>query len=582
MSAIAPGTNTRPLLEAARLARGVWPRLTLAAAAGALSIGTAVALTATSAWLLSRAAQHPPVLTLMVAIVAVRTFGLARGVLRYTERLVAHDAAFRILAQTRVRVFAALERLAPAGIGDYRFGELLGRLVDDVDAIQDVYLRVAVPVAAGSLVGVTAVVGLGWAAPGAGAALAIGLVIAGGLVPAWTARAGARAGAADAAVRSDLAAATRDAVAGAPDLLALGADSGQLALVAHLDRQLERAARADARAAGVSALLTALTTGGTMLACLILGILAVRSGRLPGVMLATVVLTPLAAFEAVAAFPGAAQQLGRLRASTARVMEVLSRPAPTHEPACPVRPPVPPVQVSVLGLTATWPGARRPALRDIDLDLPVGRRVAVVGPSGSGKSTLVAVLLGLLPPQRGSVQVGGCALRDLADEDVRRLVGSCGQDAHVFDASIADNVRIGRVDATEDQLREALQGAGLLDWVDGLPDGLDTHVGEAGGRLSGGQRQRLALARELVADRSVVLLDEPTEHLEESLATDLTADLLRAVGGRTTVLVTHRLLGLDAVDEIVVLTAGRVVQRGTHVELVAEWGWYRDAWLAQQ
>ena len=216
------------------------------------------------------------------------------------------------------------------------------------------------------------------------------------------------------------------------------------------------------------------------------------------------------------------------------------------------------------------------------LDLPPGRRVAVVGPSGAGKSTLVAVLLGFVRPHRGRVVVGGRDLSELADADLRRLVGSCGQEAHVFDATIADNVRIGRVDATESQLRAALDRSGLLGWVDSLPDRLQTPVGEHGRQLSGGQRQRLALARELVADRPVVLLDEPTEHLEDSLAGELTADLLRAVAGRTTVIVTHRLDGLDTVDEIVVLGSGRIVQRGTHAELITRPGWYRDAWLAQR
>lgn len=574
--------SARVLVEAARLARPSWARLTLAAVAGAGALGSAVALTATSAWLLSRAAQHPPVLTLLVAIVAVRAFGLSRGVLRYAERLLAHDAAFRSLATTRVAVFTALERLTPAGLGDYRRGDLLGRLVEDVDGLQDLYLRIMVPIAAGSTVGLLTVIGVGWASPLAGVALALGLVLAGGVVPWWSSRAAARATAAGSAARSELTVAVLDAVDGCADLLACGAEGRQLAALDRIDSRLSRATRAEARVAGLAAAAGSLTSGATVIACLVIGISAVRSGGLPGVLLATVVLAPLAAFEVVGSFPAAAQHLGRIRASAARVVDVLRRTPPVAEPVAPRSAPRPPLRVQVQAVDVSWPGAVGPTLRDLSLDLPPGYRVAVVGPSGAGKSTLLTLLLGFLTPTRGRLLFGEIDRRDLADDDVRRLVGSCGQDAHVFDATIGDNVRIGRVDASDDELRQALSAAGLLDWVETLPTGLATPVGEHGRALSGGQRQRLALARELIADHPVVLLDEPTEHLEDSLADELTTDLLRAVAGRTTVLVTHRLAGLADIDEILVLAAGRVVQRGSHDELVSQPGWYRDAWLSQR
>jgi thiol reductant ABC exporter CydC subunit len=574
-------TSTRPLLEAALIARPLWSRLAVAALAGAGAIGASVALTATSAWLLSRAAQHPSVSTLMVAIVAVRAFGISRGLLRYGERLAAHDAAFRILALTRVRVFTALERLAPTGLRDYRSGDLLGRLVDDVDGLQDLYLRVGVPVAAGGLVGAGSVIGLGWAQPLAGVALAVGLVVVGVAVPWWAARAGRRGAAAEGQARAELAAVTVDSVSGAADLLAAGARDRQLQLVADIDDRIERVANRDARVAAISGGLATLTTGATVIACLVLGVTAVRAGHLPGVLLATVVLLPMAAFEAVGGFPAAAQQLGRVRSSATRVLDILGRSAAVSAPEPPVAPPTGPISLRLNDVSASWPGADRAALHGIDLDLPPGARIAVVGPSGAGKSTLVAVLLGFLAPTTGQVTLGGVDLTRLADPDIRRLLGACSQDAHVFGASIADNVRIGRVDAIDAELRSALGRAGLLDWVDRLDHGLDTQVGEHGQRLSGGQRQRLALARELVADHPVVILDEPTEHLESSLADTLVRDLLVAVEGRTTILVTHLLTGLDAVDEVVVLSGGRIAQRGTHRELVGRPGWYRDAWFGE-
>ncbi|MFL6099418.1 MAG: thiol reductant ABC exporter subunit CydC [Actinomycetales bacterium] len=572
----------RPLVETLHLLGGLWPRLLLAALAGAAALGSGVALTATSAWLISRAAQHPPVLDLMVAIVAVRAFGLARGFCRYAERLLSHDAAFRALSRTRVLLYSALEGLTPVGIGAYRSGDLLARLVDDVDAIQDLYLRVAVPVAAGTAVGLGAVVGLGWAAPAPAAALAVGLVVVGVVLPAWATRAAARATELEIPARRDLSVATMDALLGSADLLACGADRSQLDRVAGLDDRLLAAARSDRRTAAVNAVASSLATGATVVACLVLGAQAVRAGGLPGELLATVVLTPLATFEAVSTFPAAAQQLGRVRASAARVLEVLHRAPPAASViGRQADPPRPPLQIELRHLSARWPGADRPALRDIDLRLASGSRTAVVGPSGSGKSTLVAVLLGFLPPVTGQVMMNGQDAASLDEPDLRRLIGCCSQEAHIFDASIADNVRIGRPGASEQQVRRALDRAGLLSWVTGLPDGSAAWAGEHGGRLSGGQRQRLALARELLADRPVVLLDEPTEHLEESMAADLVRDLLRAVRDRTTLIVTHQLAGLDSVEEIVVLNGGRIVQRGTHEQLLTECGWYRDAWLTQ-
>jgi len=231
--------------------------------------------------------------------------------------------------------------------------------------------------------------------------------------------------------------------------------------------------------------------------------------------------------------------------------------------------------IVVDGLTARWPGAERDALRGVDLELRPGRRVAVVGPSGSGKTTLAHALLRFVEPSAGSVRMAGAVdTRELAGEDVRRVIGLCAQDAHVFDSSVRENLRLARPDADETRLRAALSRARLLDWVDGLPEGLDTMVGEHGARLSGGQRQRLALARALLADFPVLILDEPAEHLDLPTADALTADLLAATEGRTTLLITHRLAGLAeaGVDEVLVLDRGRVAQRGSWSDLAGQDG----------
>jgi len=287
------------------------------------------------------------------------------------------------------------------------------------------------------------------------------------------------------------------------------------------------------------------------------------------VAMAVVVLTPLAAFEAVLGLPLAVRYRQRVHRSAERVYEVLDAPEPVREPERPRQAPASPFPVALKGLAARHDGQDRDALAGLDLTLDEGRRIAVVGPSGSGKTTLAQVLLRFLDPEAGSYTLAGVDAYALDGDDVRRLVGLCAQDAHLFDSSVRENLLLARKDATEDELRDALRRARLLDWADGLPDGLDTLVGEHGARLSGGQRQRLALTRALLADFPVLVLDEPAEHLDLPTADALTADLLAATEGRTTLLITHRLAGLEAVDEVVVLGEGRVVQRGTYGELAA-------------
>ncbi|MCT7356581.1 thiol reductant ABC exporter subunit CydC, partial [Streptomyces sp. 15-116A] len=332
-----------------------------------------------------------------------------------------------------------------------------------------------------------------------------------------------------------------------------------------LTRIASRAATATALGDGLTALISGLTV---TLAALV-GVQAVAAGRLDGVTLAVVVLTPLAAFEAVLGMPLAVQYRQRVHRSAERVHEVLDAPVPVREPEMPRPAPAVPFPVTVRGLSARHAGQQRDALAGLDLTLEQGRRIAVVGPSGSGKTTLAQVLLRFLDPSAGSYTLAGADACALDGDDVRRLVGLCAQDAHLFDSSVRENLLLAKRDATEDELRDALARARLLDWADRLPDGLDTLVGEHGARLSGGQRQRLALARALLADFPVLVLDEPAEHLDLPTADSLTADLLAATEGRTTLLITHRLAGLEEVDEVIVLDEGRVVQRGPYAELAA-------------
>ncbi|MEV6650075.1 thiol reductant ABC exporter subunit CydD [Streptomyces sp. NPDC051219] len=547
-------------------------RFGLALLLGSLAVGSAVGLMAVSGWLISRASEQPPVLYLMVAVTATRAFGIGRAVFRYAERLVSHDAVLRILADLRVSVYRRLERIAPAGLRETRRGDLLSRLVSDVDALQDYWLRWLLPVGTALLVGTASVGFTAWLLPEAGAVLAAGLLVAGVGVPALSGVGARRAERQLAPARGRLATRIVDLLSGTAELTVAGALEGRKAQAREADSMLTRLASRGAAATALGGGLSALACGLTVVSAALVGVVAVYDGRLPGVQLAVVVLTPLAAFEAVSGLPLAVQYRQRVKRSAERVYEVLDAPVPVTEARVPARRPESPFPLKVSGLSARYPGQEWDALSDFDLTLEAGQRVAVVGSSGSGKTTLAQVLLRFLDAREGSYTLGGTDASALHGDAVRGFVGLCAEDAHLFDSSVRENLRMARTGATEGELRAALAAARLLEWADGLPDGLDTLVGEHGERISGGQRRRLALARALLADFPVLVLDEPAEHLDLETADALTADLLTATAGRTTLLITHRLQGLDAVDEVIVLDGGRVVQRGTYAELAAAEG----------
>jgi len=572
------GAPEAPLLRTLALARPAAGRLALATLLGAGAMLAAIGLIATSAWLISRSAQRPQESAVAIAIVGVQFFALSRGLCRYAERLVGHDAAFRVLSDLRVAVYRQLERLAPLGLPAFASGDLLARLIEDVDSLQDLMLRVLPPFAIASGVGVATVAGVWLMLPATALILLAALLVAATLVPWLTGRLAARTEARQAAARATLSSAVIDLLEGAPELAINGALPTQLGRALAADTELTSIARRSARTAGIGRGLTSLCCGLAMWGALFVGVSAVHAGRMNGVLLAGIALIPLVAFELVAALPAATQALQRVRRSAARVLEVIDAAPPVAEPAQSRPLPPPPHALRVRGLSVRYPGCSRLALAAVDLDLRPGRRVALVGPSGAGKTTLETVLLRFLPYERGSIALDGVEIADLDGEDYRRVVGLVSQDAHVFDSTLEENLRLARRDATGDQLREALASVRLLDWAERLPAGLGTELGSRGARMSGGQRQRLAIARALLADFPLLVLDEPGEHLDVPTADAIVADLMAITRERATLLITHRLAGLEEIDEVLVLDHGRVLERGAHAELLALGGRYAEQW----
>jgi thiol reductant ABC exporter CydC subunit len=528
-------------------------RLVLASALGALTVTLGVGLMATAGYLISRAAERPAVLSLMVAIVAVRCFGLGRPVVRYLERLASHDLALRVLGPVRMRFYERIEPLAPAQLACYRSGDLLSRMVADVDALQNLYLRglgpPAVALAAGSVcVGVAGAV-----LPAAGVILAAGLLIAGIVVPALSGVLARQAARRQAAARGDLSAELVEIVGSGPELVAFGSERQALGRVRAADRQLVAIGRRNARASGLGDGLLTVITGITVAGVLTVAIDAAHGGRLDRVLIAMVALLALASFEAVSPLSQAARELSSSLAAGRRIIELTDERAAIADPPAPALPPKWPFAVALEDVWAGYPGQPRLALRGASMRLEPGERVALVGPSGAGKTTVANLLLRFLDPQRGRVLMAGRDLREYRQQDCRRMIGLAGQDSHLFTASIRDNLRLARPSASDAELALALRRARIWDWIDQLPDGLGTRVGEEGSELSGGQRQRIVLARALLADAPILVLDEPTAHLDPETATELVRDVLAAGAERTVLLITHRTEGLDLVDRVLTL-----------------------------
>ena len=529
------------------------PRLALAALLGALTILFGVGLMATAGYLISRAAERPAVLSLTVAIVGVRFFALTRPVTRYLERLASHDVALRSLGNARARVYERIAPLAPAQLQDRRHGDLLARLVADVDSLQNLYLRGLLPpvvaVAAGAgAVGVVAAI-----LPVAALVLAAGLLVAGIGVPVGAAAIAARSSRQQASARGALGAELVETLAGGEELVLYGRRDDRLERLRVVDGTLVRVARRAAAADGTGDGLRLLVTGLTVTGVLAVAVSAHAGGGLDRVLIALLALAALAAFEAVQPLPEALRQLRVTVAAGERLLELVDQEPAVVDSAEPLPAPQPPFTIELEDVSVRYAPGERLALDDLRLRLDPGRRIALLGRSGSGKTTVANLLLRFVDPESGRVTLAGHDLREYRLEDVRRAVTVSGQDAHLFSATIRANLCLARPDATDAQLEAALRSARILDWVQSLPDGLDTQVGERGRELSGGQRQRVTLARALLTDVQVLVLDEPTAHLDPPTAQRLVEDVFAAAGERCVLLITHRPEGLDLVDELVAL-----------------------------
>jgi len=548
--------------------------LFLAITAGGAGIG----LLALSGWFISAAALAglTPLTAHMFNLfhpsVGIRLFAIARTAARYAERVVNHDVTFRILENLRVWFYVRLEPLAPARLSQYRSGDILDRIVADIDALDNLYIRVLTPVLVALCLTMATAAVFRRFDPGAAWVLLVTMALAGLVLPIIADRAGRRLGKALARHSADMRIHMVEGVQGLAELLVFNAaHRHQQTITRCQDKLIGAQARMSHISGATSAGLT-LLSGAAVGAVLYLGAGRVAADRLQGSVLAMLAFGTLAAFEVVWSLPAAFQYLSRTREASRRLTEIVAQPPPVDFPEN--GPPPETYAIAFDHITFRYAPGEPAVLKEFCLAIDQGERVAVMGATGAGKSTLMQLLVRFWDPEKGQIRIGGRDLRALSESHLRGNLAVVSQQSHLFHATIRDNLRLACPAADEGQMWSALRAARLEAFVAALPQGLETWIGESGHGLSGGEARRLAVAQAVLRDAPIWLLDEPTEGLDRANEQLLMNTLLELTAGRTLVLITHRPVGLDRLDRIAILEGGRIVEEGPHDALLAAGGRY--------
>jgi thiol reductant ABC exporter CydC subunit len=562
------------------LASPFWKRMGLAILLGFGTIASSIGLLATSAYIIAFAALQPSIAELQIAIVGVRFFGISRGVLRYLERLVSHNAAFRLLARLRVWFYQKLEPLAPARLIHYRSGDLLSRIVADVETLEQFFVRVLAPPMVAVCIAVLMWFLMGTFDPRLAVTLIAFLALAGVLTPVLVRRLGYGTGRQMVGLRAALNSALVDGVQGCADLLAFTRTKSHRAHIRSLSKQYVQLQERMSRVGGLSSALTGLLMNFSTITLLIVAIPLINTGRIDGVYLALLILAAIASFEAVIPLPSTFQHLENQLAAAQRLYEIVDTHPSVMDPG-ETSPEPSDFSLTVRDLRFRYEMDEGPALDGIDFQLDQGSQLAVVGPSGAGKSTLINLLLRFWDYDSGHISLGGHELKTYRGEDLRQMISVVSQHTHLFNDTIRGNLLLANPDVNERDLFHAASQAQIHEFIQSLPHGYDTWIGEAGVRLSGGERQRIAIARALLKNTPILILDEPTANLDSLTEREVVKSLYGLMEGRTTLIITHRLVGLEMVNQILVMQEGRIIERGSHDDLIQTGGFYHRMWMLQ-
>lgn len=567
----------KDLWRIARLMRPYAGWMGLGLVAALVTVGASMGLMATAGWLITAmavAGASGAAINYFTPAALIRTFAILRSGGRYLERLATHEATLRLLAGLRAWLFERLEPLAPAGLQAARSGDLLSRLGTDVDDLSSLYLRLLIPVLVAALGGAAAVGFFALYDSRLALIALLGLSLAGIAWPWAMQRLGATAAARQVATAAALRSAVVDGIQGMAELAIYGRSASQAEAIAALSDACVTDQRRLAHLEGLSLAGTGLTANLTLWGGLILVIPLVGSGALDGPTLTLLAFVLIACFEAVASLPAAFKSLGTTRAAARRLLDILDQAPPVTDPEVPA--PLPrEYSLTFDRVSLRYGSDRPPALDQVSFAVQAGEHIALLGPTGSGKTSLVNLLARLWDCDAGQIRLGGEDIRRLRAGDLRRQIAVVSQDSHLFNTTIRENLLLARPTATTDELARACHVAQLGGFIATLPDGYDTQIGEAGVCLSGGQARRLAIARALLHDAPILVLDEPTEGLDSATARALMCAIRDMMAGRTLLLISHRLADLATVERIIFLDRGRVHDQGRHDELVLRCPAYR-------
>lgn len=547
---------------------------------GFSTVAAGVGLLGTSAYLIASAAFHPSIAELSVAVVGVRFFGISRGVFRYLDRLVSHHVNFRLLSILRIWFYDCLKLLAPARLIHYQRGDLLSRAIGDIDTLDQFYVRAVSPVISAifATVGFSMLVGswnvrLGWI-------LAAGLSVTSFVLPALVyifSRGPAKQLVDQRAILSQT---MLDTLRGAAEMMVFQQQEEELTQINRVSLQTNRAQVGLAHSQGLSNGMNAVLTQGTVALMLLVGIPLVRTGELDGIMLAVIVLITMASFEISIPIAQAAQFWESSLQAARRLFEMADQQPAIIEPVIPVSVPEKP-NILIRNLSFQYHGNLPLAADHLNIDIPYGRKIALVGENGSGKTTILNLLMRFWDCQPGEILIDGIPVQEFSPKELRQRIGYVSPGGAIFQTTLRQNLLLANPGALDADLLRVLDCVQLGEWVQTLPDGLDTWLGASGLTISGGQLQRIQLARGLLMDAPIYLLDEPTTHLDVETETRLISLFRSIFQNRSLVWVTHRLVGLDWLDEILLLDNGRVVERGNQHTLLESRGRFYQLWEIQ-
>lgn len=547
---------------------------------GFSTVAAGVGLLGTSAYLIASAAFHPSIAELSVAVVGVRFLGISRGVFRYLDRLVSHHVNFRLLSILRIWFYDCLKLLAPARLIHYQRGDLLSRAIGDIDTLDQFYVRAVSPVISAifATVGFSLLVGswnvrLGWI-------LAAGLSVTSFVLPALVyifSRGPAKQLVDQRAILSQT---MLDTLRGAAEMMVFQQQEEGLTQINQVSLQTNRAQVGLAHSQGLSNGMNAVLTQGTVAIMLLVGIPLVRTGELDGIMLAVIVLITMASFEISIPIAQAAQFWESSLQAARRLFEMADQQPAIIEPVIPVSVPEKP-NILIRNLSFQYHGNLPLAADHLNIDIPYGRKIALVGENGSGKTTILNLLMRFWDCQPGEILIDGIPVQEFSPKELRQRIGYVSPGGAIFQTTLRQNLLLANPGALDADLLRVLDSVQLGEWVQTLPDGLDTWLGASGLTISGGQLQRIQLARGLLMDAPIYLLDEPTTHLDVETENRLISLFRSIFQNRSLVWVTHRLVGLDWLDEILVLDNGRVVERGNQHTLLESRGRFYQLWEIQ-